>query len=279
MTFTTKRDKCTDVDFALTNQPTRSGTNNYATEHIYEIQMVKTFLTYMWENDDAIKKWRQQPANTAKTECDLWQGFLWQDGTNPKWWDKSIIKPSPIEYVLEELSGGQNHIGEMVYLEDKMNNVKGNMFGDKVKWDLPTWEDQIVVAARMAATILYLQDPAVKKVYGDVSKRMYAVWGTFDIEADEEHKDPNLKKVKFQDGYIKWETEFIRGMETNWKNQPGRQAKEAENTIRQSRAKSLSDIKIADNIALQRTTPTGKFNPANLLFATELLAWYTGTRP
>jgi hypothetical protein len=280
MTYTTKRDQCTNVDFALTNQLVATGTNEYATEHIYEIQMVKQFLTYMWENDDAIKKWRQQPANTAAQECDIWNGFMWQDGANKGWWDDGmpLSDPSPIGYILEELSGGQ-HVNEMVYLEEKMNSIKGVMFGDKQKWDLTLWEQQLAMAARMASIIFYLQTTAVKTIYKDVSKRMYTAWGKFDVEAQSDAPANELKQVKFQEGYIKRETKFIKGMETSWKKQTARQAKEAEDKIRKASVKSQMDLKIADNIALQRTTPAGKFNEANMSFATELLAWYTGTRP
>jgi hypothetical protein len=135
------------------------------------------------------------------------------------------------------------------------------------------------MAARMASTILYLQNTAVRTVYKDVSKRMYTAWGKFDIEAKSDHPDNDLKEVKFQDGYIKWETKFIKGMESKWKTEPENHAKQAENKIKTASVKSLSDKKIAENIALQRTTPAGKFNEANMSFATELLAWYTGPRP
>jgi hypothetical protein len=113
---------CTDVKFDLYEKSTGRARKDYATEHVYELQMIKQFLAYMWLNDEGIKAWRARPENVAITDfCELYNGFLYVDAGDTPWWDTSADLGFPddlLESVVGELSSGARD--EMVYLESYM---------------------------------------------------------------------------------------------------------------------------------------------------------------
>lgn len=115
--------------------------------------------------------------------------------------------------VLEQLSSGTRP-GEMVYLEEKMNSVKGVMFGERRSWSFTVWPVQLAVAARIGSTILYLKDANNRSVYHAVSQGMYNTWQIIDIEVQHDHADADLNRVHVAKGYLEWEKQFIEQART-----------------------------------------------------------------
>ncbi|KAK4223441.1 hypothetical protein QBC38DRAFT_447334, partial [Podospora fimiseda] len=216
---------CTSYSFSLIKSAlAQPDDKEYATEHIYELQLVRNFLTWMLDNDPGIKSWLS--ASNKRNICSgVYNKYLiptqqWHL-SNIKWGTaqgSSTTKGSrPMDDLISQFSGGTSNSNEMVYLESKINGIKALYFGGKTPNIDTLWREKLVSLARASLMFEYLADDTVKTTYKAVSNRMLDFWTRMDEAAKPRAVTSKpAKDIKWAEGYKKWEKQFLEGQDRDW---------------------------------------------------------------
>ncbi|KAK4040406.1 hypothetical protein C8A01DRAFT_35548 [Parachaetomium inaequale] len=256
--------RCASYKFELVQGETKRDQRRYATEHIYELQLVNHFLEWMQHNDAAIvnqlsKPSKKKPINMCSAvirpllvPTRQWSNVRFGPGTGVM----TTRGARPIDDLLSRLSGGTKHSAELVYLEEKLNGMKAKLFrgGQTVSPDGQTYPDKLAVVARAAVVYQYLNDEAVYGVFRSVSGRMRQFYERMDA-ASAKGNNALAKKIKWADGYRQWEREFLEANDAKWRAWKNGLLDEVLAELASTRSPAL--IQLRASIQEQRAQGTG----------------------
>lgn len=183
---------CGKYDWTLVT-PQQKLRTAYATEHVYELQMLNLFITYMGTQNSQLEDWLngRDVCSGIIQRLLFMKGGSWTtvgfnggvgtngDGVNPG--------TRPVDELVGEMSGGLGQPGdrsdEMMYLDTTLNGFKAKLFTPGSSLPSPssqTYTARLEAVAQLSAVYLYLNDPTVRNVFKTVSLRVYNFWVKID---------------------------------------------------------------------------------------------------
>lgn len=88
-------------------------TDDLKGEHIYEVQLINQFVTWMKTN-----------SQFGEQICDILAPLVL-----PTWLQSFPGQVAPIKAIISSLSGGDDHSDELVYLDSDLNSLKAYVSG------------------------------------------------------------------------------------------------------------------------------------------------------
>ncbi|KAI0165177.1 hypothetical protein GGR52DRAFT_575269 [Hypoxylon sp. FL1284] len=197
-------------------------TPRYATEHIYEIQEIKIFFSWLLINDTKVSNYYKGSTSKAKRNAVCRNLIKRVFMAKSRWTQTRYYTPVgansgwvvPIQDIYASLEGSylsQNPDGEFVYLARKLNSMKEVFFSGTSPSFEAKYADTLDQVARAVLLARYLQDPRVINIYKTVSDRIrdrFVYFGDACRKANTK-KAKELSTVRWGDRYDEWEKEYI----------------------------------------------------------------------
>jgi hypothetical protein len=232
-------------DWHLQVGPTGFVGENYASEHIYELQLIKWFFNdYLVESTEVV--------NASPKGADY--------PTRYKWFCKYHIKPkiinskdwtyartfypyrTPVGKLSAQLSGTPRS-SEMVYLAADLNSIKGIFFGLNMPRDHNHLPDILADLAKVSLLAQYLNHETVWNIFGRVSKRMDKFYGV-DVQGAVTRSEWNLgKKIPWGGCYDNFESRFLMGVQRKMRRYRDHQIRRAILEIGKQEASAGASLK------------------------------------
>lgn len=224
-----KPGSCVKYDFDIVTSATQPDTKDYATEHIYEIQLINIFLNWMATKNAelqvflAAKNNKQPPPKNPANICNsLFNQLLF--GQSSPWTTTKFgangaigtVGSRPIDELVSQLSGNARPT-EMVYLEDGLNGLKAQLFGNKTPSSFTLLVDKLAILARSAMLYGYLESEEISSIFQAVSTRMKTFYAKLDTACAGKTTGPCGAKIQWADSYQTWQAEYLEQIDANWK--------------------------------------------------------------
>ncbi|KAF2258562.1 hypothetical protein CC78DRAFT_572422 [Lojkania enalia] len=212
----------------------------YATEHVYELQLLGQFLWWVGWNDPAVAAANDLPSRQdAQAALDLGRiteqeynayARLRQEAlcrnivkylinANTQWtsstWFRDPTKPI-IDALLERVSSHNGDKSEFVYLDEGTNSLKKSLFALETPSDRTGWQNKLEKLAEASSLFEYLNQEPVVRAWGQVSSRVHAFYKELDL-AQINGQWGLGKQIKWAESYAIWENSFLIEIETRWK--------------------------------------------------------------
>ena len=214
-------DTCAKYEFNLVTSSSRPDVHKYATEHVYEIQLIGSFLRWMEKNDDGVAK--RLTRNVNSDMCSevvlplLVPRTAWSNIKFGNKGDMAAVGSRPIDELVSQLSG-HTRASEMFYLESTLNGMKAKMFRNEVvSPEHDTIPDRLALVAKASVLYDYLSHADVAGTFIKVSNRMRAFWDKMDQAGQKSSRDWP-KTIQWREGYDRWETFWIKSFDQRWKD-------------------------------------------------------------
>lgn len=219
---------CPHWEWRMTQQaqPTvkRGNVDHYATEHVYEGQLVHKFMVWISEQAD-FQQFQASIKNKKNTgACQVFFiPFLWEA------WTTGAGDVRIGQQLMNRLSN-QDLAAEWAYLESDVNNMKAKVMMKADLWDdLMPIEDRLERLTRIALVFEYMRTPLIRGIYRTVSRRMRAIYHDLDQSLQGNIKDLKLRAFmkamptfSLEKKYIRWEKEHLIGIATKYREQRDR---------------------------------------------------------
>ncbi|KAJ4287358.1 hypothetical protein N0V90_012756 [Kalmusia sp. IMI 367209] len=239
-------------DFTKATGPS-SRRSDYATEHIYELQLLNQFILWLGWHSDAVADYyglpTEQQANdmlstgrmteqerqafgNERTEklCKEVKSKLLKASNWPNdFWYKSDHTKPVIHALLERLS---SHAGdleflnrvppspdntEFVYLDAPTNGLKAKLFQLQTPTIKHGYVNKLEILARASSLFAYLNEAHVVRVWGAVSDRVHKFYQEMD-KVKTSRSNWVLGKINWADEYVRWEDTFLRAAERRYRD-------------------------------------------------------------
>ena len=198
--------------------------NTFATEHIYEIQEVKRFLEYARQNIPIFQQ--MYPNDTARDGSGFCNGFIADFFAAQNSFAAAGVydySTPPLQQVYNQLEGLNGMTNEFVYLDMKINSVKGQYFSlGGLRPGRPGFSrtalQGLAQISRTAIMFDYLNTRAVANIYTTVSARIRQAFIDFGNACADPSADPAYQQfggIDWGSAYDAWEQGYISGIEAN----------------------------------------------------------------
>lgn len=213
--------RCPTYDWDLEQGPTAPDTAGYATEHIYELQLIGIFLRWVAANNDNLRAYLDVKSRNI---CTNFIGPM-LFGTGPQWTTTTFgaghnIKTAgsrPVDELLSQLSGGSDHSDELVYLNSHLNGLKAKLIGGATLSTMTVVNAQLALVAESSAVYLYLRDPHVSTIFKAVSTRIKAFYAKLDSACEKNrNRGPCAANVAWENAYQTWQAQHLARIDGQW---------------------------------------------------------------
>ena len=211
--------RCSTYNWALTQGATAPDNLAYATEHIYELQLIALFLRWLSTNNASLK------AYLAVNNRNICANFINQIlfGQGQQWTvltfgaGGSIKTPGsrPIDELMSQMSGGTRS-NELVYLETHLNGMKAQLFGGKTPSSMTMATAALALVGESSAVYLYLQDPNVSAIFKAVSNRVKTFYAKLDTACGRGGRGPCAAGVQWAASYQTWQAQYLQQIDAGW---------------------------------------------------------------
>lgn len=223
-------------------------TIDYATEHIYELQLLNQFLLWLGWNDDNVARELGLPTN-SETKANMNEaeheryGHLRKDQfcsrhlqrnlltdyfTHQRWTEHPFGLPTKTEKVINALlremssdardQAASTQDKEFVYLDSTINGLKTTLLQRNTPTTLNNWEDKLEKLAAASSLFTYLGSDPVARIWGRVSWRVHGFYKKMDnVKTEQARIWPLGRTIQWADSYAHWEQEFLKDAERLWK--------------------------------------------------------------
>ncbi|KAK4188240.1 hypothetical protein QBC35DRAFT_207734 [Podospora australis] len=203
-------DQCPNYRWGLldgANAPTkkRGKAVKYATEHIYEIFLIREFFLWRLYQDD-IKKFTLAEHKTDKPCLPIFAPLFIKP---PTWAPQHYAGPKPLLQRLADQLSGDHRNDELVYLDQTLNNLKHKVLAESSFLPYHDYKKNLVRAARLNLVQLYMRDQHVSDVWKKVSERIYQFYVNLD-NAMASSTAPAIVDISTKLGSLKWAYDYRR---------------------------------------------------------------------
>lgn len=211
--------RCSTYNWALTQGPTAPDSADYATEHIYELQLIAIFLRWLAANDAGLRTYlavnnRNICANFVN-QILFGQGQQWTVTTFGAGGNIKTPGSRPIDELMGQMSGGAR-TSELVYLETHLNGLKAQLFGGNTPSTMTMAAAQLALVGQSSALYLYLRDPNVSAIFKAVSNRVKTFYAKLDQACGRGARGPCAANVRWADSYQTWQAQYLQQMDASW---------------------------------------------------------------
>ncbi|CAF9922352.1 hypothetical protein IMSHALPRED_005666 [Imshaugia aleurites] len=169
--------RCSTYSWALTQGSTAPDNAAYATEHIYELQLIAIFLRWLLANNASLQAYlaagnnRNICANVIN-QLFFGQGQAWTVTTFGAGGNIKTPGSRPIDELMSQMSGG-TRTSELVYLETHLNGLKAQLFSGSTPSTKTLATAQLALVGETSALYLYLTSPHISSIFTAVSNRAW----------------------------------------------------------------------------------------------------------
>ncbi|KAF6227567.1 hypothetical protein HO173_012206 [Letharia columbiana] len=211
--------RCSTYNWALTQGPTAPDSASYATEHIYELQLIAIFLRWLAANNAGLQAYlavnnRNICANFIN-QILFGQGQQWTVTTFGAGGSIKTAGSRPIDELMSQMSGG-TRTSELVYLETHLNGLKAQLFGGNTPSTMTMAAAQLALVGESSALYLYLQDPNVSAIFKAVSDRVKTFYAKLDRACGRGARGPCAANVQWQSSYQTWQAQYLQQIDASW---------------------------------------------------------------
>ena len=211
--------RCSTYNWALTQGPTAPDSASYATEHIYELQLIAVFLRWLAANNAGLQAYlavnnRNICANFIN-QILFGQGQQWTVLTFGAGGSIKTAGSRPIDELMGQMSGGAR-TSELVYLETHLNGLKAQLFGGNTPSTMTLAAAQLALVGESSALYLYLQDPNVSGIFRAVSNRVKTFYAKLDRACGRGARGPCAANVQWADSYQTWQAQYLQQIDASW---------------------------------------------------------------
>ena len=249
---------CVKYNFDLLPSATQPDTKDYATEHVYEIQLINIFLGWMEANNAQLKAFlaaknnkNPPPKNPANICNNLFNQLLfgmgspWTTTTFGAGGNIGTVGSRPVDELVSQLSSNARP-NEMVYLEERLNGMKAQLFGNKTPSIQTQLVDKLAILARSAMVYGYLETKEISDIFQAVSTRMRTFYAKLDTACTGKTTGPCGAKIQWKASYQTWQAQYLEQIDQNWIDWKDGQLKQVQNMLStqypgQAWAKTLLD--------------------------------------
>ncbi|KAF6227892.1 hypothetical protein HO133_007620 [Letharia lupina] len=211
--------RCSTYNWALTQGPTAPDSASYATEHIYELQLIAIFLRWLAANNAGLQAYlavnnRNVCANFIN-QILFGQGQQWTVTTFGAGGSIKTAGSRPIDELMSQMSGG-TRTSELVYLENHLNGLKAQLFGGNTPSTMTMAAAQLALVGESSALYLYLQDPNVSAIFKAVSDRVKTFYAKLDRACGRGARGPCAANVQWESSYQTWQAQYLQQIDASW---------------------------------------------------------------
>jgi hypothetical protein len=226
----------------------------YETEHIYELQVLGQFILWVGVNSNEVARHFKLPTS-AEAKTMMANGQITQarkdeygderseklctqikkqlltasDFPTTYWYKTDRSKPAMRELPMRlsshvrdrgflAMDPPQYQNTEFVYLDAKLNKLKGQLFGLKVPTVKHGWRNKLAKLAEASDLFVYLNEQHVVNVWGAVSQRVHAFYQELDdSKTDTIRKEWVVGKIQWATEYAQWEQRYLAAIEKKWR--------------------------------------------------------------
>ena len=211
--------RCSTYNWALTRGTTAPDSLSYATEHIYELQLIAIFLRWLSTNNAGLQAYlavsNRNICGNFINQILFGQGQQW---TVTKFGAGGNIKTAgsrPIDELMSQMSGG-SRTNELVYLESHLNGLKAQLFGGKTPSTMTMAPAQLALVGESSALYLYLKDPNVSAIFKAVSNRVKTFYSKLDTACAGGTRGPCAARVQWAASYQSWQAQYLQQIDSSW---------------------------------------------------------------
>jgi hypothetical protein len=205
---------CRRPDFRLTVETaaTVRSTDIFATEHVYELQLLGKFHEWAAQNDPKISK---------RAAGDFCRNVFTPLFKSKSGWPSTVPYSSreAIYDLVGRLSGG--HLPqEMVYLRDRINGKKKNWAAGNDISNYNTWQNELEELAFASAMYQYLRTDSIVDIFKAVSGRIRDFYIGLDnavAAANAQGQKSKLGDISWTEAYDNWVRIYFDAIDDKWK--------------------------------------------------------------
>lgn len=213
--------RCSTYNWALTQGATAPDSADYATEHIYELQLIVIFLRWLANNNAGLQAYlavnNRNICTNFINQILFGQGQQWTVTTFGAGGNIKTFGSRPIDELMSQMSGG-TRTSELVYLETHLNGLKAQLFGGSTPSTMTLAAAKLALVGESSALYLYLQDPNVSSIFKAVSNRVKTFYAKLDKACGRGGRGPCAANVQWADSYQTWQAQYLQQIDTNWQS-------------------------------------------------------------
>lgn len=192
---------------------------SYATEHIYELQLIAIFLRWLAANNAGLQAYlavnNRNICSNFVNQILFGEGRQWTVTTFGAGGNIQTPGSRPIDELMSQMSGG-TRTSELVYFETHLNGLKAQLFGGNIPSTMTMANAQLALVGESSALYLYLQDPNVSSIFQAVSNRVKTFYAKLDRACGRGARGPCAANVQWADSYQTWQAQYLQQIDTGW---------------------------------------------------------------